>query len=119
MESNNQRGPNPKEKYPVKGNEVVQFIKNTITRPNILVGDYSYYDARNGESFEDQVLYHYEFFGDRLIIGKFCAIAPGVTFIMNGANHRMDGFSWLFNLPVQYFRARLGEIYANVRSVAV
>ncbi|PEB60285.1 acetyltransferase, partial [Priestia megaterium] len=63
------------------------------TRPNIIVGDYSYYDARRGESFEDQVLYHYEFFGDRLVIGKFCALAPGVTFIMNGANHRMDGFS--------------------------
>ncbi|QTL52376.1 Vat family streptogramin A O-acetyltransferase [Priestia aryabhattai] len=83
----------------MKGNDIVQFIKNTTTRPNIIVGDYSYYDARNGESFEDQVLYHYEFFGDRLVIGKFCAIAPGVTFIMNGANHRMDGFStYPFNI---------------------
>ena len=99
MESYNQHGPNPNSKYPIEGNHVVQFIKNTITRPNIIVGDYSYYDARNGESFEDQVLYHYEFFGDRLIIGKFCAIAPGVTFIMNGANHRMDGFStYPFNI---------------------
>jgi virginiamycin A acetyltransferase len=99
MESNNQHGPNPKDKYPIKGNHVVQFIKNTITRPNIIVGEYSYYDATNGESFEDQVLYHYEFFGDRLIIGKFCAIAPGVTFIMNGANHRLDGFStYPFNI---------------------
>ncbi|MCP3739509.1 Vat family streptogramin A O-acetyltransferase [Rossellomorea sp. BNER] len=99
MESNKQHGPNPKAKYPIEGNHVVQFIKNTITRPNIIVGEYSYYDARNGESFEDHVLYHYEFFGDRLIIGKFCAIAPGVTFIMNGANHRMDGFStYPFNI---------------------
>lgn len=32
-------------KYPIKGNDVEQFIKNTITRPNIIVGDYSYYDA--------------------------------------------------------------------------
>jgi virginiamycin A acetyltransferase len=93
MESNKAHGPNPTDKYPIKGNNVVQFIKNTTTRTNIIVGDYSYYDARNGESFEDQVLYHYEFFGDRLVIGKFCAIAPGVTFIMDGANHRMDGFS--------------------------
>ncbi|MGG0413372.1 Vat family streptogramin A O-acetyltransferase [Peribacillus simplex] len=99
MESNKQHGPNPKDKYPIKGNRVVQFIKNTITRPNIIVGEYSYYDTRNSESFEDQVLYHYEFFGDRLVIGKFCAIAPGVTFIMNGANHRMDGFStYPFNI---------------------
>ncbi|MED4761706.1 Vat family streptogramin A O-acetyltransferase [Priestia megaterium] len=99
MESNKAHGPNPTDKYPIKGNNVVQFIKNTTTRPNIIVGDYSYYDARNGESFEDQVLYHYDFFGDRLVIGKFCAIAPGVTFIMNGANHRMDGIStYPFNI---------------------
>ncbi len=52
------------DKYPIKGNYVVQFIKNTITRPNIIAGEHSYFDARNGESFEDQVLYHNEFFGD-------------------------------------------------------
>ncbi|MFL0498064.1 Vat family streptogramin A O-acetyltransferase [Priestia megaterium] len=99
MESNKAHGPDPTDKYPIKGNDVVQFIKNTITRPNIIVGDYSYYDARRRESFEDQVLYHYEFFGDRLVIGKFCALAPGVKFIMNGANHRMDGFSdYPFNI---------------------
>lgn len=48
MESNKAHGPNPTDKYPIKGNNVVQFIKNTTTRPNIIVGDYSYYDARNG-----------------------------------------------------------------------
>jgi virginiamycin A acetyltransferase len=31
--------------------------------------------------------------GDKLIIGKFCQIATGVKFIMNGANHAMNGFS--------------------------
>ena len=31
-----------------------------------------------------------DFIGDKLIIGKFCAIAKGVEFVMNGANHRMD-----------------------------
>ena len=57
------------------------------------------YDSRNGESFEEQVLYHYEIFGDKLMVGKFCSIAPGVTFIMNGANHKMDGFStYPFNI---------------------
>ena len=33
--------------------------------------------------------HHYEFIGDKLIIGRFCAIAKGVEFIMNGANHRL------------------------------
>lgn len=39
------------------------------------------------------MLYHFPFIGDRLVIGKFCAIARGVKFIMNGANHQMDGIS--------------------------
>ncbi|GAB1580755.1 CatB-related O-acetyltransferase [Phyllobacterium phragmitis] len=71
------------------------FLKNLVTRPNIIVGDYSYYDDPAGpERFEEHcVLYHFDFIGDRLIIGKFCAIAAGTTFIMNGANHPLDGFS--------------------------
>jgi len=53
MKSNKVHGPNLTDKYPIKRNNILQFIKNTTTRPNIIVGDYSYYDARNGESFED------------------------------------------------------------------
>src|SRR5690606_15668295 len=42
---------------------------------------------------------HYPFIGDRLVIGKFCAIAEGARFIMNGANHAMSGFStYPFNI---------------------
>lgn len=91
-------GPNPDVKYPIEGNKNVQFIKNTITRSNIIAGDYSYFVSQKGESFEDRVLYHYAFLGDRLIIGKFCSIAEGVTFMMNGANHRMEGSTYPFNL---------------------
>ena len=40
--------------------------------------------------FEKHVTHFYDFIGDKLIIGKFCAIAKGVEFVMNGANHRMD-----------------------------
>ena len=48
---------------------------------------------------EKCVLHHYPFIGDRLIIGKFCAIAEGARFIMNGANHAMSGFStYPFNI---------------------
>jgi len=39
------------------------------------------------------VLYHFPFVGDRLIIGRFCALARGAKFIMNGANQQMTGFS--------------------------
>jgi virginiamycin A acetyltransferase len=79
----------------------VCFIKNTVTNPNILIGDYTYYDdPEDAENFERNVLYHFPFLGDRLVIGKFCAIARGVRFIMNGANHKMSGFS---TYPFQIF----------------
>jgi virginiamycin A acetyltransferase len=72
----------------------VCFIKNSVTNPNIVIGDYTYYDdPEDSENFERNVLYHYPFIGDRLVIGKFCALARGVKFIMNGANHKMSGIS--------------------------
>lgn len=92
------KGPNPNKIYPIEGNSNVQFIKPSLTKPNIRVGEYTYYDSKNGEPFENQVIYHYEMIGDRLIIGKFCSVGPGVTFIMNGANHRLDGSTYPFNI---------------------
>ena len=86
--------------FPNKQIPSVCFIKNTIKNPNIIVGDYTYYDDKNHpEDFEKHVTHHYDFIGDKLIIGKFCQIASGVEFIMNGANHYMEGFStYPFNI---------------------
>ena len=88
-------GPAPSTLYPMAGFPRAVFLKNVVTRPAIEVGDYSYYDDPDGaERFEEKnVLYHYDFYGDRLRIGRFVAIAHGATFIMNGANHLMTGFS--------------------------
>lgn len=71
------------------------YIKSVVTNPNIIVGDYSYYDdnEEGPESFEKHVTHHYSFIGDKLIIGKFCSIAKGVEFVMNGANHMLDCYS--------------------------
>lgn len=83
-------GPDPNAVIPNPNIKSLCFIKNVITRPNIIVGDYTYYDDIDGaERFEEHVTHHYEFNGDKLIIGKFCAIARGIEFVMNGANHRM------------------------------
>lgn len=85
-------GPDPNKIFPNEKIRSLCFIKNVITRPNIRAGDYTYYDDDGGaENFEEYVTHHYEFIGDKLIIGKFCAIGKGVEFIMNGANHRMNG----------------------------
>jgi len=94
-------GPDPAEKYPMEGFPRVGFLKAFVDQPNIEIGEYSYYDDPNGpETFAERcVLYHYPFIGDKLIIGRFCAIAEGTQFIMNGANHAMSGFStYPFNI---------------------
>ncbi|MGO4535711.1 CatB-related O-acetyltransferase [Leifsonia sp. 2MCAF36] len=69
------------------------LLKPLITSPLIEVGEYSYYDdPEHATEFETRnVTHHYG--PERLVIGKFCAFATGVTFIMNGANHRMSGVS--------------------------
>ena len=71
------------------------FLKNVITAPNIQVGDYTYYDHESDPAgFEKHnVLFNYPEFGDRLIIGRFCSIASGATFIMGAANHRISSAS--------------------------
>lgn len=85
-------GPDPHRPYPMADYRRVCFIKNFVKSPNVIVGDYTYYDDPvNPEEFEKNVLYNYG--NDRLIIGKFCAIATHVKFIMNGANHKIDGIS--------------------------
>lgn len=93
-------GPNPNAIYPNENIKQICFIKNVIKKPNIIVGDYTYYDDIDGPTdFEKHVTHHYEFIGDKLIIGKFCAIAKGVEFVMNGANHRMNSVTtYPFNI---------------------
>ena len=62
-------GPDPNSIYPNENIRQVVYIENVITRPNILVGDYTYYDDIDGaEKFEEHVTHHYDFLGDRLII---------------------------------------------------
>lgn len=86
--------PDPNTTFPLPGSDRVCFLKNIVTNPNIIVGDYTYYDDPvDVHRFNDNVLYHFDFIGDKLIIGKFCQIASNVTFIMNGANHDLSGFS--------------------------
>lgn len=88
-------GPSPEEPHPMAGFPQVGFLKPLIKNPNIVVGEYSYYDDPEGpDQFEAKcVLYHFPFIGDKLVIGKYCALARGVRFIMNGANHKISGVS--------------------------
>lgn len=94
-------GPDPDNRHPLNGESHTVFLKTVITRPTIIVGDYTYYhDPDHAADFESRnVLYHFDFVGDRLVIGRFCALATDCRFIMNGANHVTSGFStYPFNI---------------------
>jgi len=106
--------PDPNTLYPIKGVTRTVFLKNIINNPQIIVGDYTYYDdPEDISNFEKNVLYLFEFMGDKLIIGKFCQIATGVRFIMNGSNHAMDGFS---TYPFKVFGNAWADASMNVMS---
>ena len=82
--------PNPDTIHPIDGYDKEIYIKPTISNPNIIVGDFSYIAD---SEFESHITHHYEWNNDKLIIGKFCQIAAGVEFVMNGANHQMNAVS--------------------------
>lgn len=85
-------GPSPDDPHPMKGFPQVGFLKPLVKNLLIQVGEYTYFD--DPEHFEAKcVLYHFPFIGDKLVIGRYCALARGVKFIMNGANHKVSGFS--------------------------
>ncbi|MGJ1198439.1 type B chloramphenicol O-acetyltransferase [Sphingobacterium spiritivorum] len=84
---------------PFKG----KIIKDQITNPNIIAGKYSYYSGYyHGHSFDDCARY---LFPDRkdvdkLIIGCYCSIGSGASFIMAGnQGHRYD---WVSSFPFFY-----------------
>lgn len=85
--------PDPMTLHPVAGHDRVVFLKPLITSAKIVVGDYTYYDDPDGATnfAERNVLYGYG--PERLVIGKYCAIAAQTKFIMAGANHSTTGVS--------------------------
>ena len=86
----NGKRPDPNVVHPIPGYDREIYVKPTITNPNILVGDFTYIADTD---FESHVTHLYPWNNDRLIIGKFCQIAAGVEFVMNGANHQMNAVS--------------------------
>ena len=88
------QAPDKNKVFPLEKYNRLCFLKNMITNPNIIVGDYSYYDDFEEVcNFEKNVKYHFDFINDKLIIGKFCMIASDVKFIMNGGNHLTEAIS--------------------------
>ena len=82
--------PDPDTLHPVAGYDKEIYVKPSVNNPDIIVGDFTYIAD---SEFESHVTHLYEWNNDKLIIGKFCQIASGVEFIMNGANHQMNSVS--------------------------
>ena len=116
------QAPNKNIAFPLKNYDKLCFLKNIITNPNIIVGDYTYYDDfEDVHNFEKNVKYHFDFTGDQLIIGKFCMIASDVKFIMNGANHLSNAIS---TYPFAVFgngweNAMEGKTYPNKGNIEI
>ncbi|EHR59479.1 CatB-related O-acetyltransferase [Saccharomonospora cyanea] len=85
--------PDPRTVHPLPQHERVVFLKPLVSSPKIVVGEYTYYDDPDGATeFETRnVLYAYG--PERLVIGRYCAIASGTTFLMAGAEHPTMGVS--------------------------
>jgi virginiamycin A acetyltransferase len=110
-------GPDPKCIYPMKEYTRLVFLKNFVKAANIFVGDYTYFDdGRYGcDHFEEyNVLYNYDFSKVKLVIGKFCAIAAEVKFIMTG-DHKLDGIS---TYPFPIFQNGWENVY-NISDLPV
>ena len=82
--------------YPRENDFESVYLKNVVTDPNIIIGDYTFYNdpIRDPVDFEENnVLYHYPVNGDKLIIGRFCSIACGAKFLFTSANHALRSLS--------------------------
>lgn len=82
--------------YPRSNDKQTVYLKNVITNPNIIVGEYTIYNdfVNDPRDFErNNVLYHYPINHDKLVIGKFCSVACGAKFLFNSANHTLDSLS--------------------------
>ncbi|HEV3106133.1 MAG TPA: type B chloramphenicol O-acetyltransferase, partial [Trinickia sp.] len=86
---------------PFKG----KLLSEQVTNPNIIVGRYSYYSGYyHGHSFGECARYltSDRTDVDKLIIGSFCSIGSGATFMMAGnQGHRND---WVSTFPFFYMK---------------
>jgi virginiamycin A acetyltransferase len=111
--------PDPATRHPIPAHPRVGFLAPLAEgRANVSVGAWTYADDPAGldDFFERRVLYHFDFIGDRLEIGRFCAIAEGARFVMNGGGHAADGFS---TYPFEIFGLSVPPTTATPRDTII
>lgn len=88
--------------YPRTGDKETVYLKNVVTDPSIIIGDFTMYNdfVNDPQEFEkNNVLYHYPINHDKLKIGKFCSIACGAKFLFNSANHTVKSLT-TYSFPI-------------------
>lgn len=106
----------PEKIYPRSSDQQTVYLKNVITNPSILVGDFTMYNdfVNDPRQFEkNNVLYHYPINHDKLVIGKFCSIACGAKFLFTSANHTQKSLS---TYPFPIFFEEWGLDVQNITS---
>lgn len=85
----------PNTLHPVPAAPSMAYLKPLVAdHPKIEAGDYTYIHSFDDPArFAEQVKYAFDFIDDRLVIGKFCSIAHGASFVLNGGNHFADRLS--------------------------
>jgi len=112
--------------YPRSQGHSTVYLRNVVTDPSIIVGDYTIYDdfVHDPRDFQrNNVLYHYPINQERLVIGKFCSIACGARFLFNSANHTQRSLS-TYIFPVLFEEwgldvARIPEAWDNKGDIVV
>lgn len=69
----------------------VVFLATETTPNSIEIGDFTYYDNEGWRDQFETTNVKYLYGPQRLMIGRFCAIGPGTTFLMPAGNHPMVG----------------------------
>jgi virginiamycin A acetyltransferase len=105
--------PDPNQVHPLPHTDRVVFLKPIVTSEKIEVGDYTYYDDPDDPTAFEQNNVLYAYGPERLVIGRYCALAAGVRFVMAGANHAVLGAS---TFPFGIFGGDWGETMDLVMS---
>ncbi|KOG14921.1 CatB-related O-acetyltransferase [Streptomyces viridochromogenes] len=98
--------PDPTTVHPLPAHDRVVFLKPLVTSPKIVVGEYTYYDDPAGATGFEHLNVLYAYGPERLVIGRYCAIATGTRFLMAGAEHPTMGVS---TFPFTMFGGRWAE----------
>lgn len=112
--------------YPREFDHDIVYLKNVVSDPSIIVGDYTIYNdfVHDPTDFEkNNVLYHYPIHDEKLIIGRFTSIACGTKFVFNCANHTLKSLS-TYSFPIFFDewnlnRDEIGKAWDNQGDIII